>query len=122
MVDQEHGGIWHWVNAADNLPDIHFPKQHSWKNAFHSFEHALVGYITGQAIHNLPVKLYYAFSPSRDDAQIRPYFFGAKVESTQEFYEFYNEWEQSAEELGLYYGFGGGAPGIKTVVTFTDVR
>lgn len=84
MVDKEHGGIWHWVNASDNLPDLTQPKQHSWKNAFHTFEHTLVGYITGQAIHNLPVTLYYAFEQTPENVKIRPYLFGAKIHSMTE--------------------------------------
>ena len=75
MIDHEHGGTWHWVNAKDNLPNLSMPKQHSWKNAFHSFEHDLVGYITGQAIHNLPVTLYFAFQEIPENTQIRPYLF-----------------------------------------------
>ncbi|WP_293165313.1 AGE family epimerase/isomerase [Okeania sp. SIO2C9] len=81
MIDHEHGGTWHWVSAKNNLPDLSMPKQHSWKNAFHSFEHDLVGYITGQAIHNLPVTLYFAFQEIPENTQIRPYLFAAKVQS-----------------------------------------
>ncbi len=81
MIDHEHGGTWHWVSAKNNLPDLSMPKQHSWKNAFHSFEHDLVGYITGQAIHNLPVTLYFAFEEIPENTQIRPYLFAAKVQS-----------------------------------------
>ncbi|BAZ31789.1 cellobiose 2-epimerase [Cylindrospermum sp. NIES-4074] len=82
MVDHEHKGVWHWVNAADNLPDIRFPKQHSWKNAFHTFEHAIVGYLTGQEIHDLPSTLYFAFQEvPTDSTEIRPYIYSAKVQS-----------------------------------------
>ncbi|MEM9541178.1 MAG: hypothetical protein AAGA60_16950 [Cyanobacteria bacterium P01_E01_bin.42] len=85
MVDHEYGGIWHWVYAATNEPDIQFPKQHSWKNAFHSFEHDLVGYITGQAIHNKPVTLFYAFKGAiPTNVEIRPYLFAAKVDSIKQ--------------------------------------
>ncbi|WP_180267515.1 hypothetical protein [Nostoc linckia] len=82
MVDREHKEIWHWVNAADNKPDIQFPKQHSWKNAFHTFEHAIVGYLTGQEIHDEPSKLYFAFKegiPLPEITKIRPYIYAAKV-------------------------------------------
>lgn len=84
MIDHEHGGTWHWVNAKDNLPDLSMPKQHSWKNSFHTFEHDLVGYITGQAIHNMPVTLYFAFQEIPEHTQIRPYLFAAKVHSIDE--------------------------------------
>lgn len=84
MIDTEHGGVWHWVNASDNQPDLFWPKQHSWKNAFHTFEHDLVGYITGQAIHDEPATLYFAFKQIPENPQIRPYLFGAKVGSIKQ--------------------------------------
>ncbi|HSR31431.1 MAG TPA: hypothetical protein VLY63_12775, partial [Anaerolineae bacterium] len=82
MVDHEHGGVWHWVNAADNKPNIRFPKQHSWKNALHTFEHALVGYMTDQQIHGEEVVLHYAFGANvPPEPEIQPYFFQGKVKS-----------------------------------------
>jgi len=53
-VDQDHHEIWTWVNASDSQPNRNIPKQHSWKNALHSFEHALVEYVTAQQLHNKP--------------------------------------------------------------------
>ncbi len=86
MVDREHKGVWHWVKASNNKPDIHFPKQHSWKNAFHTFEHALVGYLTGQELHDLPSQLYFAFKEVPENkTQIHPYIYAAKVEEIKEF-------------------------------------
>ena len=86
IVDHEHKGVWHWVNASNNEPDIRFPKEHSWKNAFHSFEHTMVGYLTGQEIHNKESKLYFAFQEVPEDkTQIRPYIYAAKVKSIKEF-------------------------------------
>lgn len=79
MVDHEHGGVWHMVTAADNKPDLSFPKQHSWKNAFHVFEHALVGYLTAQQLHDLPITLHYAFKQAVADEQIKPYLFFGKI-------------------------------------------
>jgi len=82
MVDHQHGGIWHWVDATTNKPDIRYPKEHSWKNAFHSFEHALIGYLTGQQLHGKPAVLYYAFKDAvPPKAEIQPYVFQAKVRS-----------------------------------------
>jgi len=117
MVDHEHKGIWHWVNSADNKPDIHFPKQHSWKNAFHSFEHAMVGYLTGQEIHDLDSELYFAFktdqnlcSGTGDDVTcntpMRPYTYAAKVESI----------DNTVDGGVSITGYG------KQKITFTDVR
>ena len=79
MVDKEHGGVWHMVNAADDQPDLSFPKQHSWKNAFHVFEHALIGYLTGQQLHDEPITLYYAFKQDVADEEIQPYLYFGKV-------------------------------------------
>jgi mannose/cellobiose epimerase-like protein (N-acyl-D-glucosamine 2-epimerase family) len=81
MVDKDHHGIWHWVNAADNQPNRRIPKEHSWKNALHTFEHALVGYITGQQIHDQPVTLYFAFKDIPPEEEIHPYFFEGQVAS-----------------------------------------
>ncbi|NER36971.1 MAG: hypothetical protein F6J93_23880 [Oscillatoria sp. SIO1A7] len=84
MIDKQHGGVWHLVKGSDNQPNYDLPKQHSWKNAFHTFEHDLVGYITGQAIHDEPASLYFAFHDIPEDTQIRPYLFGAKVHSIKQ--------------------------------------
>lgn len=81
MVDHEHGGVWHMVNADDNKPDLSMPKQHSWKNAFHTFEHALVSYLTSQQLHGEEATLHYAFKQDVADNIIHPYlYFGEIVE------------------------------------------
>jgi hypothetical protein len=41
------------------------PKQWQWKNAYHCFEHALVGYIVAQQLQGEMVTLYYAFPAIR---------------------------------------------------------
>jgi len=46
MVDHTNGGVWHKINYPDLTP--RYPKVHLWKNGYHSFEHALIGYITCQ--------------------------------------------------------------------------
>ncbi len=96
MVDKRHGGIWHMVSGTTHTPVSGFPKQHSWKNAFHSFEHALVSYITAQQLHGEPVVLHFAFSQRPSDETIRPYLFQGRIADYQ-----------------------GGA--VQTV-TFTDIR
>lgn len=80
MVDHRHHEIWHLVSAGTNAPVPAFPKQHSWKNALHSFEHALVSYLAGQHLHGLPAELYYAFDEVPDHADINPYFYAGKVQ------------------------------------------
>lgn len=84
MVDHEHGGVWHMVNADDNKPDLSMPKQHSWKNAFHTFEHALIGYLTAQQLHDQPVALHYAFAQDTTNTEIHPYLYQARVQSKKQ--------------------------------------
>jgi mannose/cellobiose epimerase-like protein (N-acyl-D-glucosamine 2-epimerase family) len=83
MVDHQNHEIWHWVNARDNLPNARIPKQHSWKNGLHSFEHALVGYIVCQQIHDRPVTLYFAFAKLPQQDEVQPYLYQGKVRSVE---------------------------------------
>jgi mannose/cellobiose epimerase-like protein (N-acyl-D-glucosamine 2-epimerase family) len=80
MVDHTYKGVWHWVNAETNESELKFPKQHSWKNALHTFEHALVGYLTTQQLKGENMTLYYAFKHPSSAAYIHPYFFQAKID------------------------------------------
>ena len=68
--------------AATNKPPAgDLPKQWPWKNAYHSLEHALVGYITGQQLNNKPATLYYAFNNPNGSGAVQPYFFSGNIES-----------------------------------------
>ncbi len=81
MVDKDNHEIWHIVSAQDNKPLINYPKTHMWKNAFHSFEHALFGYLTSSELKNKSFSLYYAF-PSRDEVDestVSPYLFKGNI-------------------------------------------
>ena len=40
------------VDGRTHAPVRQAPKQWEWKNAYHSFEHALVGYIVGQQLND----------------------------------------------------------------------
>jgi len=81
FVDRQHGEVWNGVNYGTNAPQRDFPKAWAWKNAYHSFEHALVGYITAQQLHRQPVKLHYAFVRDVGTESIRPYYFSAPVDA-----------------------------------------
>lgn len=86
MVDKEYGEIWHMVNGEDNKPDIKYPKIHCWKNALHSCEHALFGYLTSSKIKNKEFELYYAFE-SKDEVvydRVSPYLFRANITNVYE--------------------------------------
>lgn len=81
MVDYENHEIWHMVDGDTNKPVLKYPKQHSWKNCYHSFEHALIGYLTGQQLKNMPIELYYAFDDEKEitSKRIHPYFYNGKI-------------------------------------------
>jgi mannose/cellobiose epimerase-like protein (N-acyl-D-glucosamine 2-epimerase family) len=79
MVDHEHHEIWAMVSAATNQPAEGYPKQHSWKNALHSFEHVLIGYIFAQQLHGEAATLYYAWQDTPKRRRIAPYFYQGTV-------------------------------------------
>ena len=72
LVDPKGKEMWHGLTGP--LPGKPMEiKAHLWKNAFHSFEHALVGYMTSSALQGRDVQLYYAFSKDPDPARVHPY-------------------------------------------------
>jgi len=79
MVDHKNHGIWHMV-SENNIPDSTYPKQHIWKNAFHTFEHTLIGYVTSERLKGNDFVLHYAFKNEKDTAYIHPYFYSGKVQ------------------------------------------
>ena len=78
MVDTVNHEVWHMIDE-NNKPDLSYPKQHIWKNGFHSFEHALIGYMTTHTLKQETFTLYYAFSQGKDTAFIHPYFYNGKI-------------------------------------------
>ena len=80
FVDPKGKEVWHGLTGAPGKPaQPMFLKGHLWKNAFHVFEHALVGYITGQSVRGEPVRLYYAFTTEPAVNTIQPYFLSGTV-------------------------------------------
>jgi hypothetical protein len=79
FVDQQYGEVWNGVNGLTNEPINDLPKQWSWKNGYHSFEHALVGYITSSQLSGESVVLYYAFKQQPSRATIHPYFYQGQI-------------------------------------------
>jgi hypothetical protein len=106
MVDHKHKGVWHLVKGSNNTPQIDFPKQHSWKNAFHTFEHALVSYLTAQQLHDELVTLHFAFKENPPSERIHPYLFLGKLKGIIEVAE--------KSDCNL--------PASRHVVTFSDIR
>jgi len=84
MVDHKHKEIWPMLSGSTLEPVEGFPKQHSWKNALHSFEHALVGYIFAQQLHGEPVSLYFAWKEAPPKRRISPYFYQGTVQNIVE--------------------------------------
>lgn len=82
FVDHQYGEVWTDLNAA-NAPQHDEPKQWPWKNAYHSFEHPLVGYITSQQWYGQPATLYYGFDQLPDLSQIHPYYFSGSISQVQ---------------------------------------
>lgn len=79
FVDPASGEVWSTVNATTHLPLRNNPKQWPWKNAYHSTEHALVGYVTSSARQERVLPLYFAWADQPET--VRPYFFDGEVES-----------------------------------------
>jgi mannose/cellobiose epimerase-like protein (N-acyl-D-glucosamine 2-epimerase family) len=84
MVDHENHEIWAMVSSATNQPAEGYPKQHSWKNALHSFEHVLLGYIFAQQLHGEPATLHFAWQDTPHKRQITPYFYQATIHEISE--------------------------------------
>ena len=84
FVDQNGKEVWHGLTGEAGKPGVPMLlKAHLWKNAFHDFEHALVGYVTSQALQGAPVRLYYAFEKQPANNMIQPYFYAAKIDKIQ---------------------------------------
>ena len=79
MVDKEYGGIYHTLNASTLLPtnDV---KQHLWKNGFHEYEHALVGYLTTQGYLDESATLYFVRQDGQESEALFPYYFDADID------------------------------------------
>jgi mannose/cellobiose epimerase-like protein (N-acyl-D-glucosamine 2-epimerase family) len=83
FVDQEYGEVWSEVNGLTNQPLNKMPKQWPWKNGFHSFEHALVGYITASQLYGESVSLHYAFQEMPSIDMIHPYFYRGRIDKIE---------------------------------------
>lgn len=64
-VDPQYGGVG---------LDPQTTKAFHWGNAYHQFEHALVGYVATQALAKQPATLYYAI-PQDQAKNVNPYYF-----------------------------------------------
>jgi mannose/cellobiose epimerase-like protein (N-acyl-D-glucosamine 2-epimerase family) len=81
FVDATDGEVWSRLTPDGARAPDSLPKKWPWKSAYHSVEHALVGYVTSQAIDGKPLTLYYGFAERPDTATVRPYFFRGALTS-----------------------------------------
>jgi mannose/cellobiose epimerase-like protein (N-acyl-D-glucosamine 2-epimerase family) len=79
FVDPVYGEVWNGVDGKTHAPMRRLPKHWKWKSAYHSFEHALVGYIVAQQLRGEPVTLYYAFSGDPPATSAQPYYFSGTI-------------------------------------------
>ncbi|MBT9312602.1 AGE family epimerase/isomerase [Leptothoe kymatousa] len=79
FVDPQFGEVWNNIDASTDEPMEDFPKQWPWKNGYHTFEHALVGYITSSQLHQEAAVLYYAFEQPPELDTIHPYYYQGRV-------------------------------------------
>ena len=68
--------VWSGVSASGDH-DPNELRQHQWKNGYHAMEHALVGYITAQALAGKTARLY--FAPDAAGSPLHAYLFGGRV-------------------------------------------
>jgi len=83
FVDPQYGEVWTTVNALTHKSLGDMPKAWPWKSAYHSYEHALVGYITSQQLAAQPATLYYAFITQPKLADVHPYYFNASQQTSE---------------------------------------
>jgi hypothetical protein len=83
FVDPVHGEVWNSVDGKTDSPMRQLPKQWAWKSAYHSFEHALVGYIVAQQLEGKPVTLYYSFHGETPADLVQPYYFSGGVDGIE---------------------------------------
>ena len=81
LVDHKNGEVWGGV-SQDGRSNPNSLKIHQWKNGFHSWEHALVSYLTAQAVSGKPATLYFATGNAK--SLFRPYVLPGSAEAVEE--------------------------------------
>ncbi len=70
FVDKKQGEVRGWIG------DHSGPKVHLWKNGYHSLEHALIGYLTGNGFQHQTMTLYFATPLTTAPSQPIYYYHG----------------------------------------------
>lgn len=82
LVDQQDKEVWHGlIGKPPGVPIV--LKAHLWKNAFHSFEHALVGYMSSAVLSGQPVPLYFAFAADPEPSRLQPYIMPGSLQKLE---------------------------------------
>ncbi|GAA5181570.1 hypothetical protein GCM10025771_28800 [Niveibacterium umoris] len=74
------GEIYGWVDAEGNPPPNSL-RIHQWKSGYHSFEHALISYLTAQSLAGKRAVLHFALPQSA--GEFRPYLLPGKAVSVR---------------------------------------
>ena len=71
----------------DGKPVTTIGKAGIYKNAYHSLEHALVGYLSTANYYKNDIVLYYAFKKGKkpENSKINPYYFNAEIDEIKEY-------------------------------------
>ena len=80
FVDKQNYEVYPELNQ--NNEPAKLPKIYHWKNAFHTVEHALFGYIVSSSLNNEDVELYFAYSnrSSLKEKTAKPFYFDGEIE------------------------------------------
>ena len=73
-VDEQHGGVG---------LDPKRTKAFHWGNAYHQFEHALIGYLSAQQWYRKPAQLYFSL-PEGYKGKIEPYYYQGDIVARKE--------------------------------------
>jgi mannose/cellobiose epimerase-like protein (N-acyl-D-glucosamine 2-epimerase family) len=83
MVDHDNHEVWPMLDGETDRPKKG-DKIGPWKNALHTFEHALIGYLFAQQLHGEPAALHFAWQQTPQKRRIAPYFYQATVQEISE--------------------------------------
>ncbi len=96
LPDPEGHEVWGRV-FADGSPDRGL-KIHPWKSGYHSAEHALVAYLTTEALQGRQPALYFAFQGT--PADYRPYLFDGRVTRVETMPHSTGSWQAATGPAG----------------------
>lgn len=98
FIDKENKETW-MALYDDGKVVSKFGKAGMYKNAYHSLEHALIGYFSTANYYNTDITLYFAFEKGVDmtNHEVNPYYYSAEITGSKEF-------DFTDESLGEFQG------------------